>query len=299
MELQERKEANVLRRFTDRLFGGLKMSWPVVIIYAVAAAVVTAVFLILPVFKNTSFQRMGETFEAWILFAVIIMANCKKPLESALKTFVFFLISQPLIYLLQVPFSWQGWGLFAYYRYWFIWTLCTLPMAFIGWYIKKKNWLSLLILTPVNLYLMGVSLTYFRFAFKHFPMMIVTALFCLLQVLLYLCAFVSDKWQKLAGLLVPAAAAVIVLHLAKVDVRADTFLPEGVVLSEQAELTAEEADGLTVELVSTGTDPKIRYTATGYGDISFTVRDGDKEYHFTLTVYEDDGGNIQSRITQE
>lgn len=31
----------------------------------------------------------------------------KKPLESALKTFVFFLISQPLIYLLQVPFSAQ------------------------------------------------------------------------------------------------------------------------------------------------------------------------------------------------
>ena len=74
---------NILRRFTDKLFGGLNMSWPVVIIFAVATAVVTAVFLIVPVFQNTSFIRMGETMEAWVLFAIIIMSNCKKPLESA------------------------------------------------------------------------------------------------------------------------------------------------------------------------------------------------------------------------
>ncbi|MBQ2433139.1 MAG: hypothetical protein II266_01800, partial [Clostridia bacterium] len=139
---------NILRRFTDKLFGGLNMSWPVVIIFAVATAVVTAVFLIVPVFQNTSFIRMGETMEAWVLFAIIIMSNCKKPLESALKTFVFFLISQPLIYLLQVPFSEMGFGLFMYYKYWAIWTVLTFPMAFVGWFITKRNWLSLLILSP-------------------------------------------------------------------------------------------------------------------------------------------------------
>ncbi len=87
-----------------------------------------------------------------IFFAVIIMSNCKKPLESALKTFAFFLISQPLIYLLQVPFSPMGWGLFSYYPYWFYWTLATFPMAFVGWFIQKKNWLSVLIFSPVFLF---------------------------------------------------------------------------------------------------------------------------------------------------
>lgn len=77
--------------------------------------------------------------EAWIFFAVIIMANCKKPLESALKTFVFFLISQPLIYLFQVPFSWMGCELFKFYFYWFKVTLCTFPGAFIGWFITKRK----------------------------------------------------------------------------------------------------------------------------------------------------------------
>ena len=32
--------------------------------------------------------EIGVTFKAWIFFAVIIMSNCQKPLESALKTFV-------------------------------------------------------------------------------------------------------------------------------------------------------------------------------------------------------------------
>jgi hypothetical protein len=133
------KEKNVFTRLLERVYGGLNMSWLNVILYAVATAVVTAIFLIVPVFKNTSFEFVGVTFEAWIFFAVILMANCKTPLESALKTFVFFLVSQPLIYLIQVPFSEMGWGLFGYYRTWFIWTLFTLPMAYIGWYIRKKT----------------------------------------------------------------------------------------------------------------------------------------------------------------
>ena len=63
---------------------------------------------------------MGVSFESWIFFTVIIMANCyrqedtkdgsffekiRQPLICAAKVFVFFLISQPLIYLFEVPFS--------------------------------------------------------------------------------------------------------------------------------------------------------------------------------------------------
>ena len=61
------------------------MSWRDVILFAVGTAVLTFIFLVVPIFKNTSFERMGVTFEAWIFFAVIIMANCKTPVESALK----------------------------------------------------------------------------------------------------------------------------------------------------------------------------------------------------------------------
>ena len=274
------------------------MSCPVVILFATATAILTAIFLIVPIFKNTSFYRMGETFEAWIFFAVIIMANCKKPLESALKTFVFFLISQPLIYLLQVPFSWMGWGLFGYYKYWFIWTLCTLPMAFVGWYIRKKNWLSLLILAPILFLLTYTYVEGFQSAVLHFPRLIVMAVFCLGQVLLYLYTFTSNIWQKLLGFLVPLAAVIIMLLVRpQVDVNSAMFLPDDVVLTEAAVVSVEDADFATASIVSTGEDSMIRVQSQKYGTTTITIQDGENTYHYTLEIYKDDNGHTQIRFT--
>ena len=200
---------SALRRFTDKLFGGIELTWFSVIIFAVGTAVTTAVFLIVPIFKDTSFMRIGETLKAWVFFAVIIMANCKKTLESALKTFVFFLISQPLIYLFQVPFSWQGWGLFQYYGHWFILTLCTFPAAFIGWYIKKKNWLSLLILSPMLVLLALICEDASKQVIHNFPHLLITVIFCIAQMFIYLYAFTDKLSQKLVGALVPVITAAV------------------------------------------------------------------------------------------
>ena len=73
MEKEKEKEK---KSILDRLYGGLNMSWPAVTVFAAVTAVLTAAFLIIPVFKRTSFERMGVYLEAWIFFAVIIMANC-------------------------------------------------------------------------------------------------------------------------------------------------------------------------------------------------------------------------------
>ena len=285
------------RRLTDRLYGGLNMSWTAVILFAVAAAVLTAVFLIAPVFKGTSFERMGVTLEAWIFFAVLIMANCRKPLESALKTFVFFLVSQPLIYLLQVPFSAMGWGLFGYYKYWFIWTLLTFPMAWVGWFITKKNWWSLLILAPVLLLLTVEAVGCFRTAAARFPRLLVAALFCLGQVLLYLFVFTGNRRQKLVGFLLPLAAALIVL-LARpqLDLNSTVFLPDDPVLTEDAVVSVEDTEFAEISVVSTGEDSMIRIRADRYGTTGFAIRDGENEYRYTLTVYQDEGGHNQIRI---
>ena len=287
-----------MKRFADKLFGGLKMSWLRVVLFAAATAVVTAVFLLVPVFEGTSFERMGVTFEAWIFFAVIIMSNCEKPLESACKTFVFFLISQPLIYLLQVPFSSQGWGLFGYYRYWFLWTLATFPMAFVGWYIKKKNWLSLLILAPILFVLTGDYVGGFRDAVKHFPRMLVMAVFCLGQVLIYLYAFTEKLWQKLLGFFVPlAVVAVLLLTRPQVQLNATQFLPGDPVLTENAVVMTADGELAEVSIARTGQDSMIRILAEKYGSTSFTVRDGEAEYRYTLGIYEDDTGHPQIKIT--
>jgi hypothetical protein len=287
---------NILRRCTDKIYGGLNMSWPVTVLYAVAAALLTSIFLFMPVFKDTSFARMGVTFEAWIFFAVIIMANCRTPLESALKTFVFFLISQPLIYLIQIPFTVLGWRIFMYYRYWFIWTLLTLPMAYIGWYITKKNWLSLLILATVLCYLTWLYVDGFRTAYSHFPRMLVMALFCLLQVLIYLYVFTEKTVQKLIGLLAPLAVMfALTLITPEADINTTQFLPGDPVLSEEASVTVDDPE-ITVQVEKTGEDSMIGIQARKFGTTAFTITDGGNDYHYSLEIFEDSEGHTQINI---
>ncbi len=129
-----------------KLFGGINMTWVKVIIFAIIMGIYVGLIALLVPDKNF-LHNIAVTEERWLLPAVIIIVNCKKHWEAALKTFVFFLISQPLVYLVQVPFNSMGWQLFGYYKYWFIITCLTLPGAFIAWFIKKDNILSAIILS--------------------------------------------------------------------------------------------------------------------------------------------------------
>ena len=287
MIMTETKSA--LRRFTDKLFGGINMSWVKVILFAVITAVITAVFLILPIFDHTSFREMGTYFEAWILFAVIVMMNCKKPLESALKTFVFFLISQPLIYLFQVPFSDMGWSLFGYYRYWFLWTLATFPMAFVGWYLKKRSWLSLIILLPVIGLLAIAGCGFVKQAIVGFPRYTVSSIFCFAQILLYLYAFFDDIKQRLVGLAAAGIVIAIVMFSSSVvDVTVNTDLPGSPSFSDSAAVSLEDSSYGEAEI----TDPQggyVRIHMNRFGSTIMTVRDGEKTYLYQIETIRDNG----------
>jgi len=292
------EERSAIRRFTDKIYGGINLTWLGVILYAVGTAVLTTVFLIVPIFKDTSFMRMGETLEAWIFFAVIIIANAKSPLDSALKTFVFFLISQPLIYLLQVPFSWQGWGIFQYYKHWFILTLCTFPAAYIGWYIRKKNWLSLLILIPVLILLAYLCEDGLKHVIHQFPSLLIMVVFCILQILIYLYAFTEKLPQRLVGVLVPIAVIAVTLLMSKnVDFSSSQFLPDNPVLTENAAVTVDDTGIADISISSTGEDSTVLIRVHAYGDTSFTISDGDKEFQYNISIYENDLGSIQIDIT--
>ena len=185
-----------------KLFGGIDLSWKKLIIFAIIAAVYTATMAIIPITKDTSFRDIAATFEWWILFGIIIICNSKSKLDSALKCFVFFLISQPLIYLLQVPFSWQGWHLFSYYKYWFIWTLLTIPMGYIGYYIKKDNIFSAIILLPMLVLLSLTGLNYFKSAYQNFPHHLLSGIFCFIAITLIILGVLSNKKNIVASFII-------------------------------------------------------------------------------------------------
>lgn len=194
-----------------RLFGEINLTWLRLIIFSVIAGVYTAIMAIIPATRNTSFRDITTTFEVWILFGILIIMNSKSAIDSALKCFVFFLISQPLVYLIQVPFNSMGFGLFHYYKRWFIWTLLTFPMGFIGYFMKKDKWWGLLILTPVLLLLGTQFIYYMRETIFGFPLHSLTTLFCMITLLLYpLCIF-NNKKIKIAGVII---STIIILVMA-------------------------------------------------------------------------------------
>lgn len=181
------------------LFGGIEMTWKRLLLLSVAAGVISGGLLCIPVLDDTSLTDNGASYEWWIFLAIVIITNCKKPLEAACKTFVFFLISQPLIYLVQVPFCWLHWGIFAYYPPWFVQTLLTFPGAFLGWLVTKKKWYSLLILSPMLALLAVTCMGYLHGTLYVPPWHILTELFCVAVMFALVLGIFDDKRLIAAG----------------------------------------------------------------------------------------------------
>lgn len=179
-----------------KLFGGINMTWVKVIIFAIIMGIYVGLIALLVPDKNF-LHNIAVTEERWFLPAVIIIVNCKKHWEAALKTFVFFLISQPLVYLVQVPFNSMGWQLFGYYRYWFIITCMTLPGAFIAWFIKKDNILSAIILSVATCILALHAAASVINLSKNPVNNILNAVYCTAVIVLFIAGILRQKKTRI------------------------------------------------------------------------------------------------------
>ena len=213
----EQTKRSIFSRISDKLFGGINLTWPKLIIAAIIAGALTAVIAIIPALQNTSLIGITVTFEVWVLFGIIIIMNSKSNLDSALKCFVFFLISQPLVYLIQVPFSSLGWQLFGYYRYWFMWTLLCFPMGFIGYWMKKDKWWGYLILLPMIALTATSYATYFSDFLFYMPRFILISVFCAAAMILYPVVIFKNRIIRTIGAAVGAAAVIAITVVCLLD----------------------------------------------------------------------------------
>ena len=279
-----------------KMFGGLNITWGKLIIFAVICGVYTGAMAMLPRTRDTSFRDISTTFECWILFAIIIIVNSKSPLDSVLKVFVFFLISQPLVYLVQAPFDEQGLGLFRYYPPWFYWTLLTIPMAFVGYFMKKNKWWSLLILVPMLLFLGYHYLTYFGEAYHFFPHHLLTALFCAATLIIYPLFIFENKTLKIVGLIISILIIIAASVYGIADQRSHTY-DTSLLLSGSETAGIEYDDSYSVSLaddsygtVSIGYEESIEsylvrasFTKTGHTEITLESPGGAK-YVYGLDI---------------
>lgn len=189
----------------NKLYGKIKMSWGRVILFALIAGIYTGLIMLVPFLKETSFQDIGIGYEWWVVFAVILVVNCEKSWDAALKCFVFFLISQPLVYAVEIIFGdltlYMGW---YYYRtIWLPATLLTLPGGFIAYFCKKQNMLGAFILGLGNTILGLMGLTYFAMAYQSFPYHLLSGLFSVAAIFVQ-SIFIQKDWRKcFVAILIP------------------------------------------------------------------------------------------------
>ena len=184
-----------------KIFGGIDLSWKKLVIFAIIAGVYTAVMAMLPIAKDTSFADITISFEVWILFGIFIIMNSKSAKDSALKCFVFFLISQPLVYLIQDVINHSNLFL-TYYRFWIAWTIGTIPMGFIGYFMKKDKWWGLVILTPMLIFLGLHYSGFLNQTIYSFPYHLLSTLFCFITLLLYPICIFNNKKVKTTGIII-------------------------------------------------------------------------------------------------
>ncbi len=184
-----------------KIFGGINLTWPKLIIMSIILGVYTAIMAMLPIARDTSFSDLTVTFEVWIFFGIFIIMNSKSPKDSALKCFIFFLISQPLVYLVQDIINHSN--LFnMYYRFWVLWTIACIPMGFIGYYMKKDKWWGLLILIPMLLLTGEECAGYLSKTMFSFPRHLLTTIFCMGALIIYPLAIFNNKKIKITGVVI-------------------------------------------------------------------------------------------------
>lgn len=267
-----------------KLFGGLEITWPKLIIASIIMGVYTAIVAML-VPEGNSFHDIAVTPEWWVLLAILIIVNSKKPLDAALKTFVFFLISQPLVYLVQVPFSSMGWRLFGYYPYWFGITLLTFPGAFIGWYIKKDKWYSGVILSvmTVLLALTGVS---FIYSFVETPPShLITIIYCFTMIPIFIFAIFKNKTPRIITAAITALSLLIYIPLTPIksyETYNNAFITENeITFVGEPYVSSWSGEGKgSVEIIKYDEGYNFKLSGTRGKTYHFTISDDQNEYNF-------------------
>jgi len=207
-----------MKEIIDKTFGKLKMTWQLVILFAVITGIYTGAVMCVPQLKGTSFQDIGISYEWWVIFAVIIVVNCEKSWEAMLKCFVFFLISQPLVYLVEVAFGQLAMDMAIYYykTIWFKITLLTLPGGFIAYFCKKQNALGAIILGLGNTIEFVMSIYYIMECVNKPPYHLMSALVSFASIIVMTLGIQKKNNARAIAFITPVVIAVIgvgVLHL--------------------------------------------------------------------------------------
>lgn len=143
-----------------KLFTEYEMTWKRLIIFSIVCGVYTALVLLIPGINSTALKEIGIGYECWFILAIFVVSNCRDWKDAAIKCFVFFLISQPLCFLIQSMVIGRN-LLREYYLPWFIRTLFTPFGGAVAYQIKRDDMAGALVLAVAGAFVSIIGLDFF------------------------------------------------------------------------------------------------------------------------------------------
>lgn len=242
-----------------KYLGKYEITYKKVIIFAIIDGVITGLLNEIKFLNNTSFQDPAIYLDVWFIFAIFIIINCKNYKDAAIKTFLFFLISQPLVFLVEAPFENEGLGVFRHYTYWFYITILTLPGAAIAYLIKKQNIVSVLVLSVATCYLAYQGTYYLKSVIFNFPYHLISFVFCLVMSFVLIKLLIENKKYRLFGYSLIIVALIISSLIFNIFKKSDIQtidLGQGnwtyTVDSDVVEVSIDENNIMTIESKNNG-----------------------------------------------
>lgn len=198
-----------------KLFKEFNITWKFLIIFSIVIGVLVGIINRITIFDNTSFQDIAIYLEMWIILAIFIIMNSKNVKDAISKCFVFFLISQPLIYFSELIIDvlinnknfYDTFILYFKNYYisngWLILTILTIPGAYIAYQVKKKNILSSIILSVATGYLLFTGMNGILNVFVNtFPYHLINSLICIIMSIYLIFILLDDKKQRILSLII-------------------------------------------------------------------------------------------------
>jgi hypothetical protein len=183
----------------------------------------------------------------------------------------------------------MGWGLFGYYPFWFGVTLLTFPGAFIGWFIKKDQWYSGLILSVMTLILVVMGVDYTKQVIDNFPSHLLSAIYCFAIIPVFIFTIFKKKAPRIVCGAITAAILIVFAFLTisnkPYTVDQNTFLKDnGITIVGEPFISnwGSESGTGNVEIIKDGDSYSFKISGTGTSKYYFTITDdaNNKEYSF-------------------
>lgn len=198
-----------------KLFTSVNISYKFLIIFSIIVGLLVGIINRIPILNNTSFQDIAIYLDMWVILAIFIIFNCKNSKEAMFKCFIFFLISQPLIYfteiIIDVLFNNNSFidkfvlyfNNYYIHNGWLLLTILTIPGSYIAYQVKKDNIFSGIILSVATGFLMFSGINFLlNCIFYKFPYHLLTGLTSIIMSIYFIFILLNKKSNKIISLII-------------------------------------------------------------------------------------------------